>query len=247
MKALENRPWADTLEEPNVNRPFYAFGALLAALALTMLAVSSTSRSTSVSRLSAHAPQIAAARDRHGFCGMLIVLPAAEDGFADTGPTDSGDRLASEVKLPVGSTWTDWECPCSWAQSMEQAKSANVTRITLATHDPALLPGGEGFDCRSHHDRVYDMAVYGTADAAPKLTWDDYSLLLDDALASTRQEPTSAEFINPVRSGQWLVDFAATRLDQAGLLLRLAAEELRHAAGGLDRGQMASQTQPDQR
>jgi hypothetical protein len=38
------------LEEPNVNRPFYAFGALLAALALAMLAVSSTSRSTSVSR-----------------------------------------------------------------------------------------------------------------------------------------------------------------------------------------------------
>jgi hypothetical protein len=114
-------------------------------------------------------------------------------------------------------------------------------------HDPAQLSGVAFPDGRAYHDPVYDAAVYGITLDSSKLNWDEYSVLLDEALAAKPSQSASAEFTNPVRSSRWLVDFAAASLDRAGLLLQSAAEELRHVAGDDNHGQIASESRPDQR
>jgi hypothetical protein len=84
----------NTLEEPNVNRPFYAFGALAGALALTMLAVSSTSRSTTVRRPVPSSQASAQAKDpKSARLGNIyvVVLPAGDDLAED--PTPMAARI----------------------------------------------------------------------------------------------------------------------------------------------------------
>lgn len=171
-----------------MNRPFYAFGALLTALALAMLAVSSTSRSTSVS--SAHP---SAARDGHAvplaerpprtlrFSGILVVLPAVQEelSVASTGATKSDALFStgcdwelsrSDLNQPVCSEGSDWDCrdACHLAALSNAPLTALVSAhpaVTLATHDPATLRDETSRDCRSHYDPAYDVLVYGEIDS----------------------------------------------------------------------------------
>lgn len=158
-----------------MNRPFYAFGALLIALALAMLAVSSTRRSTSVS--SAPVTVAQAERSSHAetrpsraarFCGVIVVLPAVEE------ETSVADRSVLE-QVPLYCTGCDWDrsmanlpdwdcrdvCPLAAYYSEPPAAPA----VTLATHDPALLRDETSRDCRAHYDPVYDVLVYGEIDS----------------------------------------------------------------------------------
>jgi hypothetical protein len=61
-----------------VNRPFYAFGMLFALLALTTLAVSSSTRSTTVKRLKARAEHSLPMKRRPGGAVFVVVLPAKQ-------------------------------------------------------------------------------------------------------------------------------------------------------------------------
>jgi hypothetical protein len=261
MNPAKSRPWGDTLEEPNVNRPFFAFGALLAALALAMLAVSSTSRSTSVSRQAAVAPAAGADAPAAGssarparaarFCGILVVLPAEEPvtiaaadvpcycPYADeaaswcTGSAFDGQSANASQEVAL--------CPLPRGGSLLAAKES----IQPAQHDPALLRDESSRDCRSHYDSAYDVAVYGEVDGLPlasqavsshrpaassciALGWCDYAELMDEALVVGPQLSTSAESTSSVRSSRVLLDFAASALRRAGLMLQSAADELQH-------------------
>lgn len=260
MNPAKSKPWGDTLEEPNVNRPFYAFGALLAALALAMLAVSSTSRSTSVSRDAAaksrnatEAPAAASsARPARAarFCGILVVLPADEPqtvAIADVhchcpyaeNATDSSTAPYSDAQLVDGGNLFHI-CPLQGGHS----DLAAVEPILPAVHDPALLRDESSRDCRSHYDPAYDALVFGEVDGLPSsnqaaartnwtlaakpctLGWSDYAELMDEALVTG---PT-AESTSSVRSSRLLLDFAASTLRQAGLMLQSAADEMQQVA-----------------
>jgi hypothetical protein len=216
-----------------VNRPFYAFGALLAALALAMLAVSSTSRSTSVSNAEPavqpakeHVQGTLLPRNPARFCGYVVVLPAGDDDlFVATNTSHDGC----------------WPCEdmCPLASGICGA-SLVAAPVQLATHDPALLADESSRDCRSHYDAEYDLVVHGEVDQPRKVfpsgcvpapvEWSEYADLLDEARETGPTLPTPAELTTSVRSGRPLLDFAATSLTSASRLLQFAADELRRAA-----------------
>jgi hypothetical protein len=280
MNPAKSRPWGDTLEEPNVNRPFFAFGALLAALALAMLAVSSTSRSTSVSRQAAVAPVAGADSPAAGssarparaarFCGILVVLPAEEpvtiaavdvpcccpyaDETASWCPGSAFDGQSDDASQEVAL------CPLPRGGSLLTAKEP----IQPAQHDPALLRNESSRDCRSHYDSAYDAVVYGEVDglslgsqaaighrpAAGSLTalgWCDYAELMDEALVVGPQLATSAESTSSVRSSRVLLDFAASALRRASLMLQSAADELQHHSEPIRDNDLAGEQTDDQR
>ena len=96
-----------------MNRPYFSFGALLAALVLTILAVSSSSRSTTVQQ-AAVPPEnqpmgkgFDAARPSSPRPGniYLIVLPAAEDSqFQECGEWPTSAVASSELPVPSYAT-----------------------------------------------------------------------------------------------------------------------------------------------
>lgn len=250
MNSAKNSPWGDTLEEPTVNRPFYAFGALLAALALAMLAVSSTSRSTSVSReaaatlpgaglVPAAASSARPARAAR-FCGILVVLPAAEPLTVATADVpcscpyaDDCDPFAHNLASNTLQT-----CPLLGGGSA----LTPALPIVPAVHDPALLRDESSRDCRSHYDPAYDTLVYGEVDglrssghaanrivppAAAGLAWNEYTELMDEALVTS----PLAESTISVRSSRLLLDFAASTFRQAALMLQSAADEMQQVNG----------------
>jgi hypothetical protein len=98
----------DTLEEPIVNRPFYSFGALLAALVLAIVAVSSSSRSTSVQPADVRAATPRPARDEvarralvpHQGNIFVVVLPADENSAELPGPV----AVSSATHVPSYAT-----------------------------------------------------------------------------------------------------------------------------------------------
>lgn len=283
MNSAQRSPWADTLEEPNVNRPFYAFGALLAALALAMLAVSSTSRSTTVGSAapalrsgSAARPVSPKLRQRASFCSVVVVLPAANevDRIA-TIATGSAECLAyvsdTGANCPVDAGWQDedlgednWDCRdvCPLMGARPEPQSVEI--VQMATHDPALLRDETSRDCRSHYDLAYDVLVYGEVDSPPGATpwahpiaaakrrlapvdWSDYADLLDSALAARARESTSAESTISVRSSHRLLDFAATALKNAGIMLQTAGEQLQNATSPSAEDHVAGEHQASQR
>ena len=268
MNPAKSRPWADTLEEPNVNRPFYAFGALLIALALAMLAVSSTSRSTSVSREAAAVPASSAlpaaassARPaRAARFGLLMVVLPADDAMpialADVCCPYDGD----------GSTYCTGHCPEVCPLSGGCSAPLAAAPIQPATHDPALLRDESSRDCRSHYDPAYDELVYGPVDGAPSssqasvsarnrpaatnfasrepVAWEEYAELMDGALVLDSVAGAPAESTSSVRSSRLLLDFAASALRDAGTLLQSAAEALHSAATPRSEVELAGE-QPD--
>lgn len=146
-------------EESTVNRPFYAFGVLLALLALAMVAVSSTSRCTTVQAQPAAAEGSLLSPVPHGTI-FVVVLPEAEE--------------ASEPDLPAAADVVP--------SQIVPAVILPVEYDTVAKVDPQA-------DCRSQHDRTYDELVYGEADftgandATPPVTDVDELLSLFHSLA----------------------------------------------------------------
>lgn len=165
-----------------MNRPFYAFGALSVFLALAVLAVSSTNRSTSVQTTggqpTAAGAVVRGATGAKRFSGIyVIVLPAAErdleflaapDGEAPWMPSYAYgcgfDRCTGQVYSPAFS-----EC-LAYRRTKpldSAAATLNVSaQIKLARHDAALSCQGDSRNCLSHYDAVYDAAVYGDQAAA---------------------------------------------------------------------------------
>jgi hypothetical protein len=247
MNPAKSRPWGDTLEEPNVNRPFYAFGALLIALALAMLAVSSTTRSTSVSREAASVPPSSAlpaaassARpDRAARFGLLmVILPAAEGmplAVADVCCPYEGDGSA----YCTGSG-PDWHpeivevCPLLGGCSAPLAAAP----IQPATHDPALLRDETSRDCRSYYDAAYDELVYGQVDGAPSSSQASSSGCNRPATNSySSREPVAWDEYAELMDGTLDLGSAAgtpaestSSVRSSRLLLDFAASTLRDAA-----------------
>ena len=266
-----------------MNRPFYAFGALLGALALAMLAVSSTSRSTSVgsaarllSSSTAARPLSPKLRQRASFCSIVVILPAANevDRIA-TIATGSAECLAyvsdTGANCPMEAGWQDedlgedkWDCRDFCPLMVVRPEPQSVEIVQLATHDPALLRDETSRDCRSHYDPAYDVLVYGEVDSPPcakssalpiaaasfplaPVDWNDYSDLIDSALAARAHESTSAESTISVRSSHRLLDFAATALKNAGILLQSAGEQLQNAGSPATDDHVAGEHQASQR
>ena len=129
-----------------MNRPFYAFGMLLALLALAMVAVSSTARTRMV-----QSPQ---SRDKgsllspapRGGTIFVVILPGAD---------------APLLQQPVPSN-----APSPAMVTESSFDACSVLRIapvcvTEATCDAvAVFDVGSG-DCRTHYDPLYDQLVYG--------------------------------------------------------------------------------------
>lgn len=302
-----------------MNRPFYAFGALLLGLALAMLAVSSTSRSTTVrpnGPSPAHGraerptatPAVAGRARRPGGI-YIIVLPEA---LGESSATAGGeyvatpcyaagcglDRLTGRVYPPVGSEWTHWECESVCPVYASWAPTISTATISLAADDPALFPEEVRCDCRSHYDAAYDRIVYGepgkdglpirptlgnlrtillgvrnrvvreierfswtaswqqwlaaatrqTASSRPnKIDWSDYAALLNETEAPGALDSATAESSSPVRSGRWVLHFAASSLNRASDVLDAVAGELHRAAKYSDEPQLAGEHQPSQR
>jgi hypothetical protein len=175
-----------------VNRPFYAFGALLVLLALAMLAVGSADRSTTDRE-----PPSPSHRAEVEVAGRgaiyVVVLPAANDAdvsyeaSAATEPsyaTGCGlDRLTGEVYgcepcfADCGEACYYGAADCGLSRGMAPAQ------IELAKYNAVRLARPEAVDCRSHYDPVYDLAVYGgiptgrpLSDDLPAVCWSEIEL-----------------------------------------------------------------------
>ena len=123
-----------------MNRPFYAFGLLLALLALAMVAVSSTSRSTTVQSPRGEEGSLLTPAASHGTI-YIVVLPAAEEPSAPAALAPAGLR------------------PC--VVSLVGPKVSPVT-VNCAEFD-ATCGNPSDVDCLSHYDRGSDEAVYPAA------------------------------------------------------------------------------------
>jgi hypothetical protein len=267
MKRAGNRPRGDTLEEPNVNRPFFAFGMLLAALALAMLAVSSGSRWTTVSESPEFAATTRSARDSARvarsarFAGILVVLPAEDESVATVASSATDPYYASSSVGRAGSVDlmrgedTDWPCEDVCPYEAYHATSLVVEAVSLAKHDPALLRDETSRDCRSHYDPAYDVLVYGEVDApspscnsgvgtskgvtSTPVEWSEYADLLDQVIESGTGDRAQAESTSSVRSSRALLDFAAVMLHNTSRMLQFAADELHRVANPVSGEQLA--------
>jgi hypothetical protein len=90
---------ADPPEKPTVNRPFYAFGLLLFLLAAAMLAVSSTSRSTTVRPRAAASKADLPARRPQPAGIYVVVLPADNVAETDEDTARFGEIAISETAV----------------------------------------------------------------------------------------------------------------------------------------------------
>lgn len=153
-----------------MNRPFYAFGALAVILAVAVLAVSSTSRSTSVqpgSRRVLASQRTAKARIGGGV--YLVRLPEAEPELASF-PLVCGDELCYSqgcgLDRSTGEVYATGYSECLAYRRMHAlraatAQAAVATQVKPATFDATLSCRGDCRDCRSHYDALYDALVYG--------------------------------------------------------------------------------------
>jgi hypothetical protein len=207
---------------------------------------------------------------------MVVVLPAGHDvDRIATIATGSAECLAyashTGANCPMDNGWQDvetgecdWDCRDLCPLSVVRHQQQFVEIVQLASHDPALLRDESSRDCRSHYDAAYDELVYGEVDCPPGATsrahwptattrspapieWSDYADLLDEALAARSLVPTSAESTSSVLSSHRLLDFAATALKNAGILLQSAGEQLSNAATPPAEDHVAGEPQASQR
>jgi hypothetical protein len=132
-----------------VDRPLSAFGTLLTLLALSVFAVSSTSRSTTIQspRPDNRKPTSRYAR---GGSNFVLILPADIPEGDDDKPADSDQFARGQGDLArPGSAKVGSQCRIA------------PTRVAVVERMPATerIPGP--MDYRSHYDAVYDRAVYG--------------------------------------------------------------------------------------
>jgi hypothetical protein len=166
-----------------VNRPFCAFGALLAFLVLAMFAVSSTSRSTTVGAARPTGKVASTMKNRQ----RINCAPAPAADAADCAGGEDGSAVAGR---------------CGWSQANEQLISVRTgkvaptrmlaARVEIAENLQAAWPALLTLDCRSHSDKAYDRLIYGETD-------DDIPLVrrIDQRM---NEEPKAPD-------GEWLTVF----------------------------------------
>lgn len=138
-----------------MNRPFTAFGALLALLALAMFAVSSPDRSTTVQSQPQNRPRTVASNP----CRIASTVAAQAGAEIDN---DAGNECCID---------TDCSRVCCNELCTALARSVRGRRVEIA---PARVQTADNMaessrwpeevDCRSHYDAAYDRLVYGFAD-----------------------------------------------------------------------------------
>ena len=256
------------IQEDHVNRPFYAFGVLLAGLGVTMLAVGNTSRATRLQRTSGnpnHEIETKAEPEEGGFCGCyVLVLPDAISGSeghscdsVEQPRYDEGcglDRLSGRVYpiLPAaGDSFgsDDFDCGgCDWWASQAAMRPAVVelAATDCAPQFPAAV------DLRAHYDAAYDAIVNGEpgeiVEHGPSSPFEvDQALQLFQSLLvephSLDRQSASAPRV--LAAGQWLFHRIDERLeaDEARAVALGAAHFIRQkleAAGLFDEWQLAS-------
>ncbi|HEX5104114.1 MAG TPA: hypothetical protein VFV87_09905, partial [Pirellulaceae bacterium] len=161
-----------------MQRPFYAFGALLLALTLTMLAINAGGRAAVVRQqlpqerpgsATSDLPQREVRKPR--FCSLVVSLPADEDeiladaiALINESPcyaTGCGlDRATGEVYPRYSDGECDWQCPGALAWPKPAARPMQPVRLVQAVRDPTTLRDETSRDCLSHYDPAYDGAVY---------------------------------------------------------------------------------------
>jgi hypothetical protein len=153
-----------THEELTVNRPFYAFGVLLALLALAMLAVSSTTRTRMVQSPQSHDKGSLLSPTPRGGAIYVIILPEG-----DASPLTQGVAWKALTPAVVA------EAPFD-ASGVPQITPIGVT---FAAHDAAAAFSPGSADCRSQYDPQYDELIYGQ----------DESRLLSSSFSPVKRDP----------------------------------------------------------
>lgn len=181
-----------------MNRPFAAFSALLLALAIAMIAVSSTSRSTTVRQSAADIADAAgSAADRPAASGTMlrnagnyvVVLPLGEGSEAvgpEVQPTYIAgcglDRTTGRVYWPAstelsneccvglsGECWGGWECEGFAAALAGGGPAIKAAQVTLAEFDAVAWQAPAQPDDRTHYDADYDRCLYGETVREPSV------------------------------------------------------------------------------
>lgn len=158
-----------------MNRPFSAFGVLLSLLALTMFAVSSTSRSTTVKPAGERAKR-AATRRPVGYPHFELAVAADQEG-KDEGVCVPQEKVqaASTEAVPVVQEETQGSGDQALVTEVllqgEASKLAPVQIEVIEDEGAANLLDSGG---RSLYDAVYDWVVYGSLvlpiQESPRLT-----------------------------------------------------------------------------
>ena len=131
-----------------MNRPFPAFAALIALLALAMFAVSSSSRSTTI-----QSPRVVTARSLppRGQTNFVLVIPAAAEDALQTAAAPVPSATLHCVVTPTA----DWEFSRVTRSRLASAQVAVADRI------PALEGQTPNLDCSAHYNEGYDAILHG--------------------------------------------------------------------------------------
>jgi hypothetical protein len=156
-----------------VNRPFSAFGVLLALLSLTMLAVGSGSRTSPPTARSSPArpshPQRPGARAslaaHHGQpkaralrgSTFVVILP-------ETAPARSSPKRPAVIEVASA---PHFESTAASEPCADAAPRGRVTPVRIVPAAADALPSAAQVECRAFHDAQCDRAVDGDATAAP--------------------------------------------------------------------------------
>jgi len=149
-----------------VNRPLSAFGALMALLALSMFAVSSTSRSTTVQP--PRSDSAAIWRLRAMECSATrgaTYIPCCEEEETCRDMLEDRECPLDSIEPACGMLQASERCISLRGYGSGMCSRLITTRVepaekTQATWRVEPTP----VDCRSHYDPVYDRLIYGFAD-----------------------------------------------------------------------------------
>jgi hypothetical protein len=154
-----------------VNRPFSAFGALMALLALSMFAVSSTSRSTTVRppRSDTANRPLPAAKYVTSLSAACPQCPDQDEVRSDAADDElcPADSMKGGCESIRGCDVFEADEPCA---SLPGCGSGSCSRLISTRVEPAEKTQATWrfeptpVDCRSYYDPVYDRLIYGVAD-----------------------------------------------------------------------------------
>lgn len=150
-----------------MNRPSSAFGLLLGFLALTMFAVSSTSRSTSIKPAAGHADR--ALLRRQAAWARLNVIEATSQSLAACDSLDGEDLCTPhsfESDPPAAIQIAEMNAEQN-LQSLEGSATIRLTPVQLQfTAEGLESQVLAQLDGRTDYDPVYDRVVLGFIEAA---------------------------------------------------------------------------------
>lgn len=150
-----------------MNRPYYAFTALVGLLVVAMLAVGMSSRP--VRPTLRQSPSALAARTAPqglGGAAYLLVLPdepaAAWADYGSCCDASCAEPVSCEQPAYLAGCGLDRATGRVYPVSTALAEVKLQAAVIRPAERPAVETAGGPSDCLSHHDPLYDAAVYGT-------------------------------------------------------------------------------------